>query len=290
MKLAHSKQKFQDWFTQQWVILFGKLIEPKTTPWLMGPFGKTGAIADDFVNTIAKEQGLIIRRNATTHGLIPSVKELNLSDEASNRLSLEVINFYEKTSLYKLNFSVKWNPLFNIFGRLTNYLFSTRINQLNIPTNNVDSYKEIDSEIITLSDPQTEEVKYTVWYRTFKSTGKVLYSGIYTTCTLPSGKTCIKATFPLPYGNATVIMNSSVGPNGELHLNSSGEKFGDPGFYFLLNDSKGNVWSKYIKSFRDHLVVRNTEGRLTAKQTLTLWHCDVLNFNYEIQYKDNEQQ
>ena len=66
-----------------------------------------------------------------------------------------------------------------------------------------------------------------------RSTNKVIYSGIYTTCTLLSGITCIKAIFPLPKGNAIVILKPSVREQKELILNSSGEKFGDTGFYFL---------------------------------------------------------
>jgi len=250
----------------------------------MGPFGKPGVIADDFVNKIAEDEGLIIERNAASHGLIVSIKELKLLDADSARLSPKVIDFYEKTGLYKLKFSVKWSPLFKIFGKLVKYLFSNRIEQLNIPTNNVESSKQINSEIITLSDP-AGKLKYTVWYRTFKSSGQVLYSGVYTTCTLPSGKACIKAVFPLPNGNATVIMLPSVGPNGELRLDSSGKKFGDPGFYFLLNDSKGNLWSQYISSFRDQLNVCYHEGNIIAEQTLTLWHWRVLRFNYEIDHE-----
>ncbi len=286
MSLAYPFQKFQDWFTQQWAILWGKQIEPEAEPWLMGPFGKLGSIGDDFVNQIAEEENLIIDRNTPSLGLVSSIKDLKLSDVEYNRLSREVISFYENTGLYQLNLSVKWSIWFKAFGNLVNLLFSNRIKQLNIPTSNSKDSEEISSEIITLQDPKTNEVKYRVWYRTFKSTGKVLYSGVYSTCVLPSGRACIKAVFPLPKGNATVIMSPSVGPNGELYLDSSGKKFDDPGFYFLLNDSKGNFWAQYIKSFRDQLSVSGLDGDVMAKQTLTLWHQRVLKFNYEISCKN----
>jgi len=282
MKLAYPNQKLQDWITQQWAIARGKKIEPETLPWLMGPFGNLDAIADDFVNKLAEDEGLVIERNARTHGLLASIDELKLSGEALALLSPAVIHFYEKTGLYQLNFSVKWNPLFKVFGKLLACLFSNRINQLNIPTKDIKDSEQITNEIITLSDPRSGNVKYTVWYRTFKSTGQVLYSGVYSTCTLPSGEVCIKAVFPLPKGNATVIMSPEVGPGGELRLNSSGKKFGDPGFYFLLNDAKGNFWSQYIRSFRDQLNVCCREEKIIAEQTLTLWRRHVLRFDYEI--------
>jgi len=107
-------------------------------------------------------------------------------------------------------------------------------------------------------------------------------SDVYETCTIPSGKLCIKAIFPLPDGNATVILTPRVGKNGELILDSAGQKIGDSGFYFLLKDSKGQLWTKFIKSFKDKLVVSSVNDRVTATQTLTLWNLRVLKFEYEI--------
>lgn len=285
MKLASPKQNFQDWFTQQWAIFWGREIEPENVSWLMGPFGKPRVKANDFIYKIAKDEGLEIERNASSNGLLASIQDLNLSNEESERLSKNVADFYENTSLYELKFSVEWNPFFKFFGKLVNYLFSNRINQLNIPTNKVDSSKSINSEIIRLVNPECKEVKYTVWYRTFELTGQVLYSGVYSTCELPSGKTCIKAVFPLPNGNATVIMMPRVGKNGELCLDASGKRFGDAGFYFLLNDAKGRFWAQYIRAFRDVLIVSSVDGNVAAKQKLTLWDLRVLVFRYGISRK-----
>lgn len=283
MSLAYPKQKFQDWFTQQWAIFWGKQIDLKNEAWLLGPFGELGIIADDFVAQLAKKEGLTIERNTTSQGLISSIRKLNLSEIELANLSQKVINFYENTSNYNLEFSVKWKPFFKIFGILVNKLFSHRIDQLNIPIHNIADSKTIKSEIITLSDPKTKEVKYTVWLRTSKVTGKVIYSGVYSICTLPSGESCVKAVFPLPKGNATVIMTPKVGENGGLTLDSSGKKFGDAGFYFLLNDSKGRFWSQYVRSFRDRLNIFPNEESIEAEQTLTLWHLRVLRFNYKIE-------
>jgi hypothetical protein len=127
------------------------------------------------------------------------------------------------------------------------------------------------------------EVKYTIWLRKFESTGKVIYSGIYSTCKLPSGTVCVKAIFPLPKGNATVILKPSIGNCNELILDSSGNKFGEAGFYFLLNDSKGNYWSQFIRSFTDKLIVSEEKKCLKALQTLSLWNIKVASFEYSIE-------
>ncbi len=280
-------QKFQDWFTQQWVITTGKKIDPAAVSWLMGPFGETELIGDQFIYQLAKNEGLNINRRSASGGLVLSFDQLQIPEQELSRLSSEVVRFYEKTALYNMRFSVKWNPLFWVFGKLLAGLFSNRIRQLNVPLRTPKESNLIDSEIITLNDPSSGETKYTVWYRTFKATGEVLYSGVYTTCKLPSGKVCIKAVFPLPYGNATVIMTPSVGSNGELILNSSGKKFGDAGFYFLLSDSKNRYRARYVRSFRDKLIVGCPGDNITAEQTLTFWKLQVAKFSYLITTDDN---
>ncbi len=267
---------------QQWAILRGRRIDPATASWLMGPFGKVGAKGENFIHTLAKEEDLLISKNAGNTGLLSSIEALNLSPENLQRLSPPVKDFYEKTQQYQLLFTVKWNPIFKLFGKLVNVLFSNRIAQLNIPTSNRKDPDAVSSEIITLRDRIFGEIQHTVWYRTIPSTQTVLYSGVYSTCKLHSGKTCIKAVFPLPNGNATVIMHPSVGEEGELRLESSGKRFGDAGFYFLLNDAKCRYWAQYISYFRDVLIVSSRNSSLSAEQTLTLWGMKVLRFEYQI--------
>jgi hypothetical protein len=282
MNLAYTMQNFQDWFTQQWVIISGRKMNPSENLWLIGPFGEINGIGETFIHQLAEKENLTIVKDSNSKGVLDSISDLNLSENELKKLSIKVADFYKSTAAYKLKFSVSWNPVFKLFGYLVNRLFSQRINQLNIPTQNIQGSEKLTSEIIELVSNNTNEVKYTIWLRKFQSTGKVIYAGIYTTCMLPSGITCVKAIFPLPKGNATVILKPSVGEKNELILDSSGKKFGDAGFYFLLNDSKGNFWSKYVKSFSDKLVVSEEHEGLKAKQTLTLWNLNVAHFEYDI--------
>ncbi|MCD0454659.1 hypothetical protein LPB85_04265 [Chryseobacterium sp. LC2016-27] len=285
MRFAYPMQKFQDWVTQQWVILRGRKIKPEDFPWLMGPFGNLDAIGEDFIHQFAKKKNLIVEKDSKAKGIIPSMQKLNLSETEFSNLSKKVIGFYENTANHNLDFSVQWNPFFKFFGLLINKLFSNRINQLNIPIKNISDSESLKSEIINLIDAKTNEIKYTFWFRAIASSGQVIYSGVYGISNLPSGKTCVKAVFPLPNGNATVLMIPSVGKNGELILDSSGKEFGDAGFYFLLKDSKDEYWSKFIRSFRDRLIIGSDNDFISAEQTLTLWHIKVLTFYYKIKLK-----
>ncbi|MCB0743522.1 MAG: hypothetical protein KDC67_06435 [Ignavibacteriae bacterium] len=282
MGVASIKQNFQDWVTQQWVILFGKKINTQEYQWLLGPFGNNNGIGEIFINQLAESENISISKSSKNKGLLKSIEQLNLPSSEKNRLSKNVIDFYENTSNYKLYLTTKWNPIFLVFGYLLKFLFSKRLEQLNIPLRNNKNSQEMNSEIVQLTDKTTEKVKRTIWLRRFKQTNQIIYSGVYETCKIPNGKACIKAIFPLPNGSATVILQPVVGENGELILKSAGRKIGDSGFYFLLKDKKGNLWTKFIKSFKDNLTVSSENGKITANQKLTFYGLNVLNFNYEI--------
>ena len=282
MGIAKKNQNIQDWITQQWVILFGKKIDTLKFKWLIGPFGETHGIGIKFIDQLAKNENLVVESQKKDKGLLDSIKHLRLPNTDFQRLSPDVIDFYENTSNYDLLLKAKWNPIFKVFGSLVRMIFSNRIEQLNVPTQNLENGLDLTNEIIKLIDSKTNEVKKTIWLRTFKSTGQVVYSGVYETCSLPNKETCIKAVFPLPNGNASVILSPKVGEKGELILDSSGQKIGDSGFYFLLRDSKGQLWTKFIKSFKDKLVVSSVNNKITATQTLTLWNLKVLKFEYDI--------
>jgi hypothetical protein len=282
MGIAPLKQNLQDWITQQWVILFGKKINTNENKWLVGPIGQTKGIGLKFIKQLAKSEHLEIDNSAINKGILQSINQLNLSEKELHKLSKSVIDFYENTSNYDFELTIKWNPLFKIFGVLLKFLFSNRIQQLNIPMNNSKESEVLESKIIHLKKKETNKIERIIWLRTFKNSEQVVYSGVYETCTIPNGTTCIKAIFPLPNGNATVILNPSVGANGELILTSSGKKIGDSGFYFLLNDSKGNLWTKFISSFKDQLIVGSKNDKIKAIQTLTLWGLRVLTLEYKI--------
>lgn len=277
-----KKQNFQDWLTQKWILLFGRKVAAPSAAWLLGPFGEVNGIGRQFIDQLAQKEKLYVDESRDVKGLLRSIKQLNLPAVELKKLDPLVIDFYENTSRYMLQLSVNWNPFFKPFGFLLRLVFSRRIKQLNIPLRAKESAAQLKSAVIHLKDQQTHQVKRTVWFRSNQVTDEVVYAGVYETCHLPSEKTCIKAIFPLPNGSATVILKPSVGQRGELILDSSGRHFGDSGFYFLLRDASGQFWAKFIRSFRDKLVVEAQNGQITATQTLSLWHIRVLTFVYQM--------
>lgn len=272
-----------------WVKFTGRRFTPEKESWLIGPIGDTEIIKDKFILDIAEKDNLEILKNLPNIGLLESFSELELTDSEKILINRQIVNFYEKTSNYNFEVWSEWCGVFRPFGWLLSIIFSKRLQQLNLPLSSLDAAKGIDSSIIKLTDKTTKLTKWTVWYRILKSTSNVIYSGVYTTCNVPNypGK-FLKIVFPLPNGNATVIMRKEILPNGSLKLCSDGKKFGDNGFYFTLTDHKGKYWTRFVRSMHEWITVYvDEENILRADHNLHFHGIQFLKLHYKMTEKNN---
>lgn len=281
------KQHPIDRITQFWVKITGRKIDPKIDKWLLGPIGSPDLIGDKFIQDLAAHQQLEIMKNLPGSGLMDDFKVFDLHPEEMYRIRPEVIDFYEHTSDYDFEIWSEWKGIFRPFGWLLALIFSRRLQQLNLPLSSMDAAKGIQSNIIKLQDPISKVNEWTIWYRILKSTGNVIYSGVYTTIQIPDKKEkYLKVIFPLPNGNATVIMRVEVLENGELLLSSDGRRFGDNGFYFTLTDHKGKYWARFVRSMHEWIKVYVDDQQvLRADHHLKFWGFPFLELHYKMQKK-----
>lgn len=275
-----SKQNVFDWVTQYWNILFGKRVHTKDDQWLLGPIGTHNEDSESFIKRLASTEGLIVGTNREHAGLLEHFDDWPISVHET------IKRFYTQTSNYQLITNTQWNPLCGGLGFLVSKLFSQRIQQLNIPQ----GFKNIEctfgNEIIQLRLPNGQ-VSHTIWKRTRADTGDIVFYGIYSTCHNPSGEFFIKAVFPLPHGNATVLFRPEHDGDGNLKLISSGRTFGDPGFYFFVADKHGDLWRHYLPGLREIIRVQaNADDTLQAEHILTLWALRVYRMTYRIEACD----
>lgn len=287
MRFNKKTGHFQDWITQVWVKFTGKTFNPETDKWLLAPIGNNEIIKDQFIKELAEDENLEIEQNLPNAGLLESFADLELTDSQKALLNKKIIDFYEKTSNYNFEVWSEWCGLFRPFGWLLSVIFSKRLQQLNLPLSSMDSSKGINSKIIKLVNKKTHITKWTIWYRILKSTNNVIYSGIYTTCTIPnSQEKYLKVVFPLPNGNASVIMRKEILPDGSLKLSSDGNKFGDNGFYFTLTNHKGKYWAKYVRSMHEWITVyEDEESTLRADHNLHFYGLPFLKLHYKMTKK-----
>ncbi|WKN40602.1 hypothetical protein [Tunicatimonas pelagia] len=277
----------QDTITQTWVKITGRKIAPDDYEWLIGPTGHTDIIKDKFIFELARKEDLSIQKNALNSGLLERIEQIGITGQEKERLNKKVVDFYENTSNYNLEVWSEWKGLFKPFGRLLSIIFSKRLQQLNLPLNSIDTAKGIKSEIIKLRSKNERETRWTIWYRILKSTNDVVYSGIYTTCKNPNYKApLLKVVFPLPNGNASVIMTKKVQADGSLLLCSDGKKFGDNGFYFTLTNKRGEYWARFVKPMHEWIrVYEDDEKVLRADHNLNFYGVRFLDLHYKMNKK-----
>lgn len=267
-----------------WVRVLGLPFRRDETPWLNGPVGPRAGVGAGFYDLLAAESGLEVRRGNPDVGLVPDFSALRGPDFDPARLHPLVIDFYEHTARYHLDAWSQWSPLFRALGWILTTFVSRRISQLNLPASPLDMSRRMTSEIIRLADGKTGATAHVGWLRTMQATGTVLYAGFYTTAR-PPGATgpCVMVAFPLPRGNATVILRPEAQPDGSLKLLSSGGGFGGPGFYRVLENGPGAFRARYIRAMKQviHVFV-DGQGVLRTEHVFQFFNWEILRLHYKI--------
>lgn len=168
---------------------------------------------------------------------------------------------------------------------------SRQVNQLNFPQRidppakpaPLDTAHGMNSEIILLRRPDGS-VRYTGWFRTVGTAQRVLYTGFYMSEQVPGeAGPSVKVVFPMPRGNATVILRPVVRPDGSLVLDSSGKRFGDAGFCRVQARDASSIRVWHLKTLREHFhVYVDDKGVLRCDHAVRFLGLPVLRLHYKI--------
>ena len=280
--LGSRRGYLSDWSTQLWVRASGRRVSLDEHPWLAGPIGDTVRIGGECFRQLAERDSLRLVEGEGTRGILPDIRCLDGEPFRSTTLAGGVRQFYEQTAGYELDAWAQWCGAFKPFGWLLAVLFSRRLQQLNVPLSGLDTSRGMTNEVWHLVDPASGLVRHVAWVRHLGGSGATVYAGSYGPCRMPGWPgTCLKVTFPLPNGNAMVIMKPSAGDDGSLTLTSSGERFGDPGFYFTVVHGDGSVSARHVRTMRETIrVFEGAAGEARADHTLRIWGLVFLRLHY----------
>jgi hypothetical protein len=285
--LGSEKGALTDWVTQQWVKLTGKRVVLDDHPWLQGPAGKTTGIGRDYFVRLASEQGYVVDTSSPVRGLI-RFEDLRGPNFDPGLVHPAVRSFYERTSEYEFESWSEWCGAFKPFGAALAILFSRRLQQLNVPLNSLDTSGGTLSEVVQLRNPESGTVNMTAWIRVLRRTGNVLYAGSYSFVRVPGHPDpCVKVVFPLPNGNAIVIMKPDVDGDGAFTITSAGNQFGDPGFYFTVHGPAGSVWARYVRTMREsiHVYPADEPREVRADHVLRIFGQVFLRLHYRLRVR-----
>src|SRR5215468_12596846 len=260
----------------------GRRVRRADAPWLDCPLGDSVLIGTGIYDRIAREENLELRE-APDAGLIADFAALRGPTFDPEAVHPRVRHFYEHAARYRLE---AWSDV-ALVGKFFLWLLvefiSQRMDQLNFPISPLEMAGGMTSQIIQLTAPATGQVVYTGWLRKLKSSGLVMFAGIYSLARIPEEQNpCVKVTFP-DRGSANVYLRPINHPDGSFGLHSTGSKFGKSGFYRL------------VASGAEHLLVRNfttlheifhvypdQEGVLRTDHTISFLGMTIVRLHYKV--------
>jgi hypothetical protein len=100
------------------------------------------------------------------------------------------------------------------------------------------------------------------------------------------GRPAVQVVFPLPNGNAVVLLRPEVDAEGRLSIWSEGREFGDAGFYFTVHHPDGRIWARYLRALQELIeVYPGSSEDARADHTLWLWRLPFLRIHYHLTLK-----
>lgn len=279
-----------------WVILFGKRCDPRSLPWIAGPVGgpslEMGPLA---YRDIAANQGWTVDEQQSDTGLVEDFASLASPSFDPTRVHPEIHRFYERTSEYDLE---AWNHS-PFPGRLLLWLLvntvSRAMQQLEFPVTGLDLARGLVSQVLPLRDAQGRRV-CTAWIRRRRAApgarDRVVYTGFYGDGVAPlHALPCVRVVFPLPRGNATVLLAPSVDPRGGdpsrggagLILSSAGRGFGDVGFYRVVERSPTGWRVLRLRTLHEHFALAvDDDGEIRCDHRVTVLGITAMQMHYKI--------
>lgn len=248
--------------------------------WLAAPMHDGQTIGDGWLAAAASRLGGTLRERDDA-GLVPDLAELDGSGFRAADLRAEVRHFYEHTSEWRMEVWTQWNPLFAPGGELVSRVFGRRVQQLALPTRPLDVARGMDSRVVTILDAGGEQ-RAAGWIRTLRSTGEYVYSGCYSSRTLPgSDQPSVHVAFPLEAGNVQVLLRPRALPDGSLVLSSPSGAFGEDGAYVVVADGGGHHAARAPIHEEFHVFV-DPDGVLRTDHVLRLWSATVVRLHYKL--------
>ncbi|GAB3558563.1 hypothetical protein GCM10027405_04860 [Arthrobacter alkaliphilus] len=203
--------------------------------WLNAPMHRESVIGDTWLTDAAAAIGGRVVRNEPGAGLLPKFASLDGPQFRSADVHPDIRDFYEHTSLWRMEVWTAWNPLFQPGGNLVARYFGRRVQQLAIPTRPLETAHGMDSDVAAILAPDGRQLG-AGWIRTLRSTAAYVYSGYYRVTTLPeTTQPSVHVSFPLESGNVQVFLRPRALTDGSLELLSTRGPFGTDGAYLAVS-------------------------------------------------------
>lgn len=269
-------------FIELLVRVLGKRVRYADAPWLKCPLGDSVLIGTGIYERIAQDEQLELR-NAPDAGLIANFEVLRGPSFNPDTVHPRVRHFYEHTAQYQLEAWSEVSLIGQFFLWLLVEFISKRMDQLNFPISPMEMARGMTSQIIQLKRPETGELVYTGWLRRMKSSGAVMFAGIYSIAKIPAEENpVVKVTFP-DRGSANVYLVPINHPDGSFGLQSFGRAFGGSGFYRLVDAGAERLHVRLFKTLHEVFrVYEDAEKILRTDHAISFLGMTIVRLHYKM--------
>jgi len=272
---------FLQWVINFWLRITGRKVQYSEYPWLRGPMADSNIVGDRFYEQYARAENLTLG-NQHTGGLIDDFASLIPdTDPLKEKLNPRVRHFYEHTTQYKLEVWSQWYTPIQYFARILIRSVSTKMDQLNIPLEPLETSRGMTNEVLHLNDPHTGRQVCACWLRKAVLSGRVVYAGFYSGVVV-NGIPSVKVAFPLPGGNVTVLLKVVVQQDGSVKLISDGKRIGETGYYRVRSVGNDGASVRFLPLKECIHVYEDNEGVMRTDHEFAFWHIRFLLLHYKI--------
>lgn len=268
--------------TQRWVIRTGREVAFADHEWLDGPVGSPSGIGEQWIAQHAARIGARVVA-APDGGLLPDLDALSGPGFRSEDVRAQIRAFYEVTAGYELDVWSRWRRWAEPGGRAINAMFATRLRQLSLPLDPLETAYGMTSRILSFRSRDGSHVG-TAWQRRLRATGATVFGGFYGTTVLPGAtRSSVRVVFPLPNGSLTVLLRAETTGDRALRLISPDGVFGGEGAYLVvrpLHASRG--WVRRVPLPERFDVFVDGRGELRCDHQLWFGSAEVLRLHYRM--------
>ena len=272
---------FLKWVINTWMLITGRVLVYTDYPWLEGPMADNDVVGDEYYGRYAAEAGLVVD-HLHDGGLVANFTDLVPDlDPNKGKLNPRVKHFYEHTVRYKLEVWSQWYSPIKYFSRILIRSVSSKMDQLNIPLEPLETSRGMTNEVLHLNDKVTGSLKYACWLRKSILSGRVVYAGFYSGCKI-NDHPFVKVVFPLPNGNVTVVLQVVAQADGSVKLLSQGKRIGETGYYRVMKRNSDTVRVRFIPLKECIHVFEDEYGVLRTDHEFSFWTIKFLHLHYKI--------
>jgi len=176
-------------------------------------------VGTGYPQDLAETIGGLYVGDAQDVGIIASLHALSGPDFDPATVDPLVREFYEHTTRFKLDIVPEWRMWVRPGYLLYRTLVARPLGQANVPMNQRQALRGIDSRIDTIEVKKDLPIR--VWIRSFADNDEPIYVGIYTTYR-HEDRGYVSVGFPLPEASFTATLEPHARPDRGLTLASTG--------------------------------------------------------------------